>query len=142
MWEKILVPQNFDEFSNRNHASFFPIFDIIPRWCLFVQNNGNINFWNMLNMHENQCTKFVERQHKDTRTRWIMLFWCLHQRCGYSGPSWISMMELFSKFNCNSKAKIFYWVLNTSLKLWRDFTLIIWLLFGRGFSTVSWSNLF
>ena len=41
----------------RNHASIFSIFDTIPRCCLLVQNKWNLNFWNMLNMHEEPMYK-------------------------------------------------------------------------------------
>ena len=44
----------------------------------------------------------LKANNKSTRTRWLMLFWCLHhqlQRCGYSGPIWTSTMELYLEFN-------------------------------------------
>ena len=43
---------------------FFSIFDIIPRWRFLAQKNGNMNFWNMLNMHIHVYvyTEFVESQ--------------------------------------------------------------------------------
>ena len=41
---------------------FFSVFENLPRWRLLVQDNGNLNFWNILNMDEIQCTNFVQSQ--------------------------------------------------------------------------------
>ena len=37
------------------------IISIFKQVSELVQNNGNMNFWNMLNTLENQCTKFAQQ---------------------------------------------------------------------------------
>ena len=48
------------------HLFFFSFFETFPGWCLLVQNNGNINLWNLSSIYENHWTKFVNN--KNTRT--------------------------------------------------------------------------
>ena len=127
-------------------STIFSIFETLPRWLLLVQNNGNMNFWNMLNMRKNQCTKFGQQKKTQVRREWccsgvfIVNFRSVgiedlveHLQWSFFAIQW-------------TKAKILNWLLSTSLILWADFTLITWLWFGwvtRGFSTspVSWAHL-
>ena len=47
-------------------------------------------------------------KYKNTRTKWLMLFWCLHhqlQTYRYWGPSWTFTMEFFLQLN-RQKVKV------------------------------------
>ena len=44
---------------------FFSFFETFPGWSLLVQNNRNINLWNLSSIYENHWTKFFNN--KNTR---------------------------------------------------------------------------
>ena len=110
---------------------FFSIFKTFPRWCLLVQNNGNMSLWNVSNMHENQWTKFVQSQQKKHKKniKVVLLVsllstsevWVLRTQPNIYVGAFFAIQR--------TKAKIFIWVLNTRLKLWADFTFINWIWF-------------
>ena len=81
---------------------FFSIFETLPGWCLLVQNNGNMNLWNMLNMHENQWTKFVQSQqynHKNNISDVVLVSLSSTSERRVMRGSQKSTLELFLQFS-------------------------------------------
>ena len=81
---------------------FFSIFETLPGWCLLVQNNGNMNLWDMLNMHENQWTKFVQSQqynHKNDISDVVLVSLSSTSEGRVLRDSQKSTLELFLQFS-------------------------------------------